>query len=234
MSLWMVTWGFCWGCWEKFMFPVTLAFKGKILIMKLATFWARAWSGSSSQMQSVPLCQLKMSDGLPARWTPPCQGPFTSWGCPLIYMMTNDYPEKSQAGRHGIPMYVCVYVWERAFTCWAGGPSLQGFRVREPPCSDCSPVAQQKKKRRRRIDVWGDRGDWERTEREVRHGTSGDTLSKPHTLWWDLLRSHWHPIWPRGPWHQSTSIFTHLGVCTSSRHRFAVKLCSKIIHHAWS
>ncbi|CAB1442800.1 unnamed protein product [Pleuronectes platessa] len=55
-------------------------------------------------MESVPPCQLRMSDGLPARWTPPCQGPFTSCGCPLICLMTNGYPGRSQAGRHEIPI----------------------------------------------------------------------------------------------------------------------------------
>lgn len=171
------------------MSSVILPYEDKILIMKSATFWAPAWSGSGSQMQSVPPCQLRMSNGLPARWTPPCQDSFTSWVCPLICLMTNDYSVKSQAGRHGIPIYVCVYVWERAFSYCTGGPSLEAFSVREPPCSVCSPVAAEE-------SVWGDRGDWERTEREVRHRASGDTLSKTHTLRLDLFRSHWHSLWP--------------------------------------
>lgn len=56
--------------------------------------------------------------------------------------MTNDYPVKGQAGRHGIPMYVCVCMRE-GFYMLSRGPSLQAFSAREPPCSLCSPVAAE-------------------------------------------------------------------------------------------
>lgn len=72
----------------------------------LSTFQAQAWSGNSSQMESVAPCQ-RMSDGLPARWTLPCQGPFTSYGCPLICLMTNDYPRK-RPGRPTLNPHVWI------------------------------------------------------------------------------------------------------------------------------
>lgn len=99
---------------------------------KLATFQAPAWSGNSSQMESVPPCQLRMSDGLPARWTPHCQGLFTSCGCPLICVMTNEYPVKSQAGRHEIPMYVCVCMRE-GFYMLRRGSLFGGFQCEGAP-----------------------------------------------------------------------------------------------------
>lgn len=40
---------------------------------------------------------------------------------------------RARAGRHGIPMYVCVYVWERAFTCCTGGPLFGGFQCEGVP-----------------------------------------------------------------------------------------------------
>ncbi len=140
-------------------------------------------------MESVPPCQLRMSDGLPARRTPPCQGPFTSCGCPLICPMTNDYPVKSQAGRHGIHMYVCVCM-RKGFYMLRRGSLFGGFQCEGAPPARFALLLQKKKRRRRRRGVWGDTGDWERTERGVRHRSSGDTLSNTHWLWQDLFRGH--------------------------------------------
>lgn len=92
-------------------------------------------------MESVPPCQ-RMSDGLPARWTPPCQGPFTSCGWPLICLMTNDYPVKSQAGGHRIPMYVCVCMSEGFYMLCRGSP-LWGLSARRTP--SFTLLLQQKK-----------------------------------------------------------------------------------------
>lgn len=100
-------------------------------------------SGSSSQRASVPPCQ-RMSDGLPARWTPPCQGPFTSCGRPLICPMTNDYPVKSQAGGHRVPMYVCVCMRQGFYTLRRGSPFGGG-----PPARLCSPVRRRRRCLRR-------------------------------------------------------------------------------------
>lgn len=123
-------------------------------------------------MESAPRCQFRMRDGLPAKWTPPCQGAFTSCRCPLICLMTNDHPVKNHAGRHGVPQ-VCVCGQE------AGSP----LSLRHPlllallSCCDRS----QRWGRRRREGVWGDKGDSERTERKVRLGASGCSVT--HKLW---------------------------------------------------
>lgn len=135
-----------------------------------STFKAPAESGSSSQMESVPPCQ-GMSDGLPARWTPPCQSPFTSYGCPLICLMTNDYPGK----RPGRPTQD-PHVWIRGtFTCCTGGPTEQPSPHTHTQLSLLSCC---------RGGGGGGGGevseetatDW---EREVRHGASADTVTGP-------------------------------------------------------
>lgn len=87
---------------------------------------------------------------------------------------------------------LCVYVWERAFTCWAGGPSLVAFSTREPPplglLSCCS--------RSRRRGGGGGEVSEEETgviERGQR-GRSDTVHQETHTLWRDLFRRY--SIWP--------------------------------------
>ena len=144
-------------------------------------------------MESVPPCQLRMSDGLPARWTPPCQGPFTSCGRPLICLMTNDYPVKSRAGGHGIPMSVCVCMRE-GFYMLSRGSLFGGFQCEGPPplglLSCCS-------RRRRRRGGGGGGGEVSEETGVIERGQRGrsDTGHQDtHTLWRDLFRRY--SIWP--------------------------------------
>lgn len=77
---------------------------------------------------------------------------------------------------------MCVCMRE-GFYMLHRGSLFGGFQCEgDPPSARLALLLQQKKRRRRRRGVWGDRGDWERTEREVRHRASGDTLSNPHTV----------------------------------------------------
>ena len=155
-------------------------------------------------MESVPPCQLRMSDGLPARWTPPCQGPFTSCGCPLICVMTNDYPVKSRAGGHGIPMSVCVCMRE-GFYMLSRGSLFGGFQCEgaPPPHSVCSPVAAGEEEEEEEEErCLRRRQGWLREDREggqtqgIRRHTHCDGTSSEDTLsdlWPDcftLLKGH--------------------------------------------
>ena len=100
---------------------------------------------------------------------------------------------------------LCVYVWERAFTCWAGGPSLVAFSAREPPPphSVCSPVAAGEEEEEEEEErCLRRRQGWLREDREggqtqgIRRHTHCDGTSSEDTLsdlWPDcftLLKGH--------------------------------------------
>lgn len=124
-------------------------------------------------MESVPPRQWMMSDGLVARWTPPCQCPFTSCRCSLICLMTNDLPYED-----------CVCVCK----CVCGGlfHAVQGV----------PPTLQKEQEQEGGGKVSEETRVIERGQRGRSGSGHQETCTGTHTLWQDLFKRHRYPSWP--------------------------------------